>query len=236
MNEALDFRAAMAWGYAALRARLGILLGLAAVVVVIRVIQAIGSGPLQRYLESVLTQCSDPLSAQCAAAVNANASQFIITTLLMTAVFTAIAGMASYGVYRASLGMTAGRAPLLADMLPELHFGRFVIYIVIYEILMMLGISLCILPGLVVIFFLQLGPFYVLDRGLSMGEAMRASAQAASRNLKPMLLLTVVNVGLMILGGVLFGLLTLVALPFSCLVTAHVYRQVAGESIASPVA
>lgn len=236
MNGSLDFRSALAWAYAALRARLGIMLGLAAVVVVIRVIQAIGSGPLQRYLESVLAQCSDPLSSQCAAAINANATQFILVTLVMTAIFTAIAGMASYGVYRASLGLTQGRAPLLADMLPEAHFGRFVLFIVIYEVLMMLGISLCILPGLVVIFFLQLGPFFVLEQGLPMGEAMRASAQAASRNLKPMLLLTMVNVGLMILGGVLFGVLTLVALPFSCLVTAHVYRQLTGQPISAPVA
>ena len=40
---------------------------------------------------------------------------------------------------------------------------------------------LCIIPGLIAIFLLQLGPFFVLDRGYGPGEAMRASARTALR-------------------------------------------------------
>jgi uncharacterized membrane protein len=35
-----------------------------------------------------------------------------------------------------------------------------------------------------------------------------------------------------ILGGLFFGLLTLVTLPFACLFTAHMYRQFNREPIA----
>lgn len=227
----VDMGAAFRWGFVAFRRKPGILIGLAAIVVVIFIIQGLGSGPISDLLERTLAQCDNLASAECQAAVNSSMSA-ILVTLLMSVFFTALAGIAKYGVYRATIGMTREREPLLSDMLPEAHFGAFALFAVVYSIATIVGLGLCILPGLVVILFFQLAPFYILDKGMSVSEALKASATTARQNIVPMLILTVFIVGTMLIGSILFGLLTLVLLPYSLLVTAHVFRQLNAEQVA----
>ncbi len=227
----VDIGAAFRWGFIAFKRKPGILIGLAAIVVVIFIIQGLGSGPITDLLERTLAQCDSLASAECQAAINSSMSA-ILVTVLMSVIFTALAGIAKYGVYRATIGMTREREPLLSDMLPEAHFGTFALFAVVYSVATIVGLGLCILPGLVVILFFQLAPFYILDKGMSVGEALKASASTARANLVPMLILTVFIVGTMLIGSILFGLFTLVLLPYSLLVTAHVYRQLNAEQVA----
>jgi uncharacterized membrane protein len=222
--------AAFRWGFVAFKRSPGVLIGLAAIVVVIFIIQGLGSGPISDLLERTLAHCDNLASAECQAAVNSSMSA-ILVTLAMSVIFTAIAGIAKYGVYRATIGMSKDRIPLLSDMLPEAHFGAFALFAVIYSIATIVGLGLCILPGLVVILFFQLAPFYILDKGMSVGEALKASAMAARANIVPMLILTVFIVGTMLIGSIFFGVLTLVLLPYSLLVTSHVYRQLNAEQV-----
>jgi uncharacterized membrane protein len=51
-------------------------------------------------------------------------------------------------------------------------------------------------------------------------------------NLGPVVLAALVNIVASILGGLFFGILTLVTLPFAALFTVHVYRQLNSEPIA----
>jgi len=227
----VDIGEAFRWSFAAFRRKPGVLIGLAAIVVVIFIIQGLGSGPIADLLERTLAQCENLASTECQAAVNSSMSA-ILVTVVMSVFFTALAGIAKYGVYRATLGMTRDREPLLSDMLPEAHFGAFALFAVIYSIATIVGLGLCILPGLIVILFFQLAPFYILDSGMSVSDALRASASAARANIVPMLILTVFIVGTMLIGSILFGALTLVLLPYSLLVTAHVFRQINAEQVA----
>ena len=93
---------------------------------------------------------------------------------------------------------------LLTDMLPEAHFGAFALFAVVYSIATIVGLGLCIVPGLLVFFFLQLGPYYILDKGLSVGDAFKASYAAVSRNIGPALIMTIINVLVQILGGLFY--------------------------------
>ena len=81
------------------------------------------------------------------------------------------------------------------------------------------------------LFLFQLGPYYILDKGVGVMQAFRSSVNVVTKNLGPALLMTLVNALAAILGGVLFGVLTLVTLPFATLFTAHMYRQFNGEPI-----
>jgi uncharacterized membrane protein len=111
------------------------------------------------------------------------------------------------------------------------HLGKYILYMIVFALFGMLGLLLCILPGLIVFFLLQLGPYYILDKGLSVGDAIKASYSAVSKNIGPALMMTILNVLVQLLGGLFFGLLTLVTLPFACLFTAHMYRQFNQEPI-----
>ena len=226
----VDIGAAFRWGFLAFKRRPGVLVGLAAIVFAIFVIQGLGSGPITDLLERTLANCENLASAECQAAINDSMSA-ILVTLVMSVFFTALAGIAKYGVYRATIGMSRDRVPLLTDMLPEAHFGAFALFAVVYSIATIVGLGLCIVPGLVVILFFQLTPFYILDKGMPAGQALRESARAARANLVPMLILTVFIVGTMLMGSILFGVLGLFLLPFSLLVTSHVYRQINAEQV-----
>jgi len=89
------------------------------------------------------------------------------------------------------------------------------------------------LPGIIVAFLFQLAPFYALDKGQGVGEALGNSYRATTANIGPALLMTLVNILAAIVGSLFWGILTLVALPFAALFTAHMYRQFNREEIAA---
>ena len=139
--------------------------------------------------------------------------------------------LAQIGVQRAAIRNTQGVPPTFASMLTTQYLGKYIGFILLYAVLFFLGLVLCVLPGLIVLFLFQLGPYYILDKGVGVMQAFRSSVNVVTKNLGPALLMTLVNALAAILGGVLFGVLTLVTLRFATLVTAHMYRQFNGEPI-----
>ena len=223
-----DAGAAISWAFDRFKSNAAAFVGLAAVVTVIYVLQSVGTNPLQ----NILVDCSNPetpgqLNA-CTAALGLSAIAAIVISLF----FALIAFVAQIGVQRAAIRSTQGIPPTFSEMFTTQYLGRYILYMIVFAIFGVLGLILCILPGLLVFFFLQLGPYYILDKGLSVGDAFKASYTAVSKNIGPALIMTIINVLVQILGGLFFGLLTLVTLPFACLFTAHMYRQFNREPIA----
>jgi uncharacterized membrane protein len=142
-----------------------------------------------------------------------------------------LAFIAQIGVQRAAIRSTQGIAPTFSEMFTTQYLGRYILFVIAFAFLFVIGLFLCILPGLVVLFLLQLGPYYILDKGLGVRDAIRASVRAVSKNVGPAIIMTLVNALVAILGGLFFGILTLVTLPFATLFTAHMYRQFNREPI-----
>ena len=71
----------------------------------------------------------------------------------------------------------------------------------------------------------------MLDRGYGAGTAIKASFKAIKSYLGPAVLLTLMNIAVSLVGSMLFGILTLMTLPFVALFTAHMYRQFNQETI-----
>jgi uncharacterized membrane protein len=189
--------------------------------------QNVGTAPLQ----NILVDCSNPetpgqLNA-CTAALGLSAFVAIGISLF----FALVAFIAQIGVQRAAIRSTQGVPPSFSEMFTTQHLVTYILYMIVFAILGVLGLILCILPGLIVFFFLQLGPYYILDKGLSVGDAIKASIEAVRRNIGPALIMTMINVLVQLLGGMIFGLLTLLTLPFAALFTAHMYRQFNREPI-----
>lgn len=218
---------ALSWAFDRFKANAAGFVGLAAVVTVIYFLQSVGTTPLQ----NILVDCSNPetpgqLNA-CTAALGLSA----VIAIVLSLAFALLAFIAQIGVQRAAIRATQGVPPSFSEMFTTQYLGRYILYMIVFAILGVLGLILCILPGLLVFFFLQLGPYYILDKGMSVGDAVKASIEAVRRNVAPALIMTIVNVLVQILGGMLFGLLTLVTLPFAALFTAHMYRQFNREPI-----
>jgi uncharacterized membrane protein len=223
----IDVGAAISWGFDRFKANAAAFVGLAAVVTVIQLVQQVGTRPLQ----NIVVDCSNPDSPgqlnACTAAVGLSA----IAAIVIALVFSLLAFIAQIGVQRAAIRSTQGVAPTFSEMFTTQYLGRYILFVIVFAILVVVGLALCILPGLVVLFLLQLGPYYILDKGMGVRDAVKASVNAVTKNVGPALIMTVINALVTILGGLFFGILTLVTLPFACLFTAHMYRQFNREPI-----
>jgi uncharacterized membrane protein len=218
--------AAFAWAFRRGREQASSFAALAAVVTVLQFTQLIANGPLQ----NIAIDCLDPKTDGQVRACQDSLSG-AVAPLGLSLVFWLLAIVATVGVQRAALRSTLGLQVGFADMLTVRFLGRYVLFMLVFVLLVSLGVVLCILPGLLVALFLQLGPYYVLDRGLSVRQAVRASVMAIRSNVGAGLILILVNVVAVILGSTFYGLPTLVTLPLACLFTAHMYRQFNAETV-----
>lgn len=223
----MQVRAAARWAFATFRRYLLAFVALAAMVAAIQFLQQLSVRPLT----NILNDCADPQTpgqqAACADALVNDA----FTPALLTLVFAAVAIVVSVGVIRAAIRVTLGQEPGIDALLDSHNLGRYFLFQLAYAFLVGLGILLCILPGLLVILFFQLGPYFVLDRGIGVRKAFAASARAIRENFGAAFFMTIVNALVLLVGGILFGILTLFALPLATLFTAHLYRQFNDEAV-----
>lgn len=228
-DPAAQVRAAAVWTFATFRRHFVAFVALAAIVSAVQFLQQRSVQPLS----DVVNECVDPQTpGQQAACANALATQ-VFTSGTLTLIFAVLTIVVTVGVIRAALGATVGREPGVDALLDGTNLGRYLVFQLVYALLFGFGLLLFVLPGLLVIFFFQLGPYYVLDRGMRVGQALAASAQMIRRNAPAALFMTVANAMVLLVGGVLFGLLTLFLLPIASLLTAHLYRQFNDEVIIS---
>ncbi len=223
----IDIGAAISWAFDRFKSNAAAFVGLAAVVTVIYVLQNVGT----RSLQNIVVDCSNPDSPGQVNACTAALGLSAIAAIVISLAFALLAFIAQIGVQRAAIRSTQGVPPTFSEMFTTQYLGRYILYMIVFAILGTVGLILCILPGLIVFFLLQLGPYYILDKGLSVGEAIKASYTAVSKNVGPALMMTILNVLVQLLGGLFFGLLTLVTLPFAALFTAHMYRQFNREPV-----
>lgn len=226
-DPAVQVRAAAAWAFSTFRRNLLAFVALAAIVTAVQFLQQVSIQPLS----DVVNECADPQTpGQQAACANALATQ-VFTSGTLTLIFAVLTLVVTVGVIRAAIRATLGQEPGFDALLDGHNLGRYLLLQLAYALLVGFGFLLFVLPGLLAIFFFQLGPYYVLDRGLRVGQAFAASAQAIRRNLPAAFVMTVANALVLIMGGVLFGLFTLFLLPFASLFTAHLYRQFNDETV-----
>jgi len=232
----VDVGNAFSWAIAKFQQHAATFVGLAAVVFVLHALQSIITNVLvnnanNNCANTTITQDGNGnvnISNGCTTGLFANLG----ITLVLSIVFSILIALATIGVYRAAIRRTQGVTPSFDQLTTGENLGAYIAVAIVYFLASAVGLVLCILPGLVVIFLFQFSPFYALDKGQGVGEAFGNSYRAVTANFVPVLLAALVNIVASILSGFLFGLLSLVVLPFASLFTAHVYRQLNHEPIA----
>jgi len=231
----VEIGAAFSWALAKFQQHAAVLIALAAVVFVLRAVQSLITNVLvnnasNNCANTTITQDGNGnvnISNGCTTGLFANLG----ISLLMSIIFSVLIALATVGIYRAALRRTQGVTPSFDQLTTGENLGAYIAVAIVYFLASAVGIVLCILPGLIVIFLFQFSPFYALDKGQGIGEAFGNSYRAVTANFVPVLLAALVNIVISILSGFIFGLLTLVLLPFAALFTAHVYRQLNREPI-----
>ena len=220
--------AAISWSFATFRRYPLPFISLAAVVAVIQMVQQVATGPIQ----NIIVDCGNPQSPGQQAACEAALGTGSLAAIAMAVGVGLRATIATIGVSQAALRATLGQAPAFSDLYTSPFIVQYVLVTLATLGLTVVGLLLCCLPGLLVVFFLQLAPFFVLDRGPGVRSSIKASTRAISANLGPALVLLLFTFLVTALGGTLYGVLTLLTLPFAALVTAHIYRQFNGQAVA----
>jgi uncharacterized membrane protein len=237
-SSGVDVGNAFSWAMAKFQQHVGIWVGLAAVVFVLQAINQIISRVVANNAANSCSQTAVTINqdgsitgggVNCATGIFAN----IGISLVLGVIFGALVWLASVGVYRAALKRSQGEAPDFSMLTSGEHLGAYIVVAILYGIAIFVGLILCIIPGLIVAFLFQFAPLYALDKGQGVGEAFGNSYRAVTSNWIPVIVAAIVNIVASFLGGILFGILSLVTLPFAALFTVHIYRQLNKEPVAA---
>ncbi len=228
-SQGVDIGAAFNWAFAKLQQHIGIWLGLAAVVFGVRLVGGIVGNQITDAIVGTCTTEDILRGDGCGDSFWAG----ILAAVIVAIIFGVLAALLAIGVQRAALRTSLGEAPSFDHLTSTQFLGAYVATAIVAGLLTFVGLALCIIPGLVAIFFLQFAPLASLDTGENVGSAFKRSVAIAQANAVPCLLLLLVNAVSAWLQGVLFGVLTIVLLPISTLVTVHVFRQANGQPIAA---
>jgi len=161
--------------------------------------------------------------------------QFVVGGVFGYAVFEIISVLVSmvlyYAVYHMGLMITAGEPADIAKAFQNDRWGEWFAFAIVYGLMVGIGLALCLVPGLFVIAFFGLAPYYFIDRGMSIGEALTASREAASSRgfALPVILCVIVGA----LGAIACGVGLLVTAPAAYIAVAFLYRG-ATNQVAAP--
>lgn len=223
----VDLGAALRWAIATFRSNFLAFISLAAVVTAVQFLQIVSISPLENFF----VECVDPQTpGQQAACTSSIGSPAMISAVLVIGLQILIY-LTTVGVIRGALWSTGGRSPDFSALLTGKNLGVYLVVAFFYALLLGLGILMLILPGLLVILFLQFAPYFAVDQGTGLFRSFAGSARIARKNFGAATMATLVNLVALLVGGMFFGLITLVALPFAALFTAYIYRQMLGQSV-----
>lgn len=150
--------------------------------------------------------------------------------LLLNVVGFVVSAVVSFGIYKTALLITAGQVPTLSEAFTYDRWGEWIVFSIVYGLMVGIGLALCLIPGLVVLAFFGMAPFFFIDRGMSLGDALSASREAASSRgfALPVLLSIIVGVA----GAIACGIGLLVTAPAAYIAVAFLYRNAAGQPVA----
>lgn len=150
---------------------------------------------------------------------------------LFQIVVIVVSGVASIGVLRMALMISAGETPDVRRAFQSDRWGAWVVFSALFGVIEGVGLVLCVIPGLLFLAYFGLAQFYFLDRGMDMRDALRASRAAVTSNGLAFPVLLSILVGL--LGFVVFIVGVCVTQAVAALALVFLYRHAVGEPVAA---
>jgi uncharacterized membrane protein len=157
-------------------------------------------------------------------------STFVLYALIQILSFV-VSTVALLGITRAALMLTAGEPIDFGKAFQYDRWGEWFVFAIVYGLMVGIGLALCLIPGLFVLAFFGMAPFFVVDGRMSLGDALSASRQAAgSKGLALPVLLSIV-VGALGVIACFVGIL--VTYPVAFIAVAYLYRYAVGQPVAA---
>jgi uncharacterized membrane protein len=173
-----------------------------------------------------------PVAAQI---VLSSIGQFAIRSVFPLLVFQVlgivVSAVAGLGIYRVALQLTAGEPADIGKAFTYDRWGEWILFSFVFGLMVGIGLILCLIPGLFVLAFFGLAPFYFLDQRMSLGEALTASREAvSSKGLAFPVLLSII-VGVLGVIACIVGVFVTEGIAY--IAVAYLYRYAVGQQVAA---
>jgi len=152
--------------------------------------------------------------------------------LVLNLVSTIVTYLLTAVLYRGALDEVDGRRFSLGDTFSRIPVVPVILTSLLVGIGTSIGLVLCVLPGLVFAFLTFFALMFVVDRGDSPIDAIKASVSLISANLGNALLLALVCLMLLVVGLCLLCVGLIVAYPVTTIAAAYAYRRFQGQPVA----
>ena len=161
--------------------------------------------------------------------------------MILSIVISILVAILMIGITRAALKVTRGQAPSFADLTSGEHLAEYIVTSIVLWLLTAVGLVLCIIPGLFVMFFMMMAPIHALDTGATVGDSISRSIAIVKANIVPIIVLVILAIIVSIMssliggmaGAIVAALIQLLLTPFTALASAAAYRQGNGEALAA---
>jgi len=156
----------------------------------------------------------------------------IVGQLLLSFIQLVVSSIVSIVLIRAVLAIVDGKPLDSSSIFSGEQLGPFIIASLIYSIIAVIGLFLCVIPGLIFMFLAWFWGFFLLDKNLEPVDAIKASIEFVRANVGTLLGWAIVGSLAMIVGFLLCCVGTLVAAPVVYIGTGYLYRRLNNEPVA----
>ena len=152
--------------------------------------------------------------------------------ILATIVQILVKGAIASAGYGGLLDIANGQQVSIGSFFRPRNIVAVVVAGLIVDILTIVGLFACILPGLAVMVFTWFTTVAIVDRNLSPIDGIKASVDVVKKNFGSVLLAGLTFFALILVGALLCGVGLLVTVPVAYLLLVYTYRRLSGGSVA----
>jgi uncharacterized membrane protein len=155
----------------------------------------------------------------------------VLGAVLFNVLGIIVGAVAGIGIYQMALMITAGQPADVGKAFTYDRWAEWIVFSFVFGLMVGFGLVLCVIPGLLVLAFFGLAPFYFLDVRMSLGGSLSASRAAVQRNGLAFPILLSIVVGVLGIIACIIGIF--VTEPIAYLAVAFLYRYSAGQPVAA---
>ncbi len=137
------------------------------------------------------------------------------------------------GITRIAIGVVDGKSFRVMDVFQTNMevFLRYIGAVIIFTLIMISGFLLLIIPGLIWSYKYFFAPYLVIDKNMRVMDAIRESGKITQGQKMKMFALSLLIVGVNILGALCLIVGLLITLPMASVAFAYAYRKIIPASI-----
>ena len=167
--------------------------------------------------------------------VQSNSGGFggVVLSLIVSLAVTILSFALQYGIVRASLAITRGEEPTVANAWDMAQFGPYIVATILQSLLIFVGLILCVIPGIVLAFLTIFTPYFVIDQNMAPVDAIKASINLVTKNAGTLILFILLAFVVYFLGALVCLIGLLVSIPVVLIATAYTYRKMTNQSVAA---